>query len=81
MLVRLCADCAIAICIQVMTSFIYPVVVAWTWNYGWLDTIFDVGSADGIYQQKFEGIARLLSLVSRCRAYALVGVAVQELKF
>ena len=43
-------DCAAAICIQVMTSFIYPVVVAWTWNYGWLDTIFDVGDADGIYQ-------------------------------
>jgi len=29
-----------------MTSFIYPLVVAWTWNYGWLDTVLDVGYMD-----------------------------------
>ena len=27
-----------------MTSFIYRVVVAWTWGYGWLDSVLDVGS-------------------------------------
>jgi Amt family ammonium transporter len=29
-----------------MTSFIYPVVVAWTWNYGWLSDLLDVGYMD-----------------------------------
>lgn len=29
-----------------MTSFIYPPVVAWTWGYGWLSTLFDVGYMD-----------------------------------
>jgi len=30
----------------VMASFIYPVVVAWTWGYGWLSTLGDVGFMD-----------------------------------
>lgn len=29
-----------------MTAFIYPVVVAWTWGYGWLASINDVGYMD-----------------------------------
>jgi len=29
-----------------MASFIYPVVVAWTWGYGWLSTVLDVGVMD-----------------------------------
>lgn len=29
-----------------MTSFIYPPIVAWTWGYGWLSTIFDIGFMD-----------------------------------
>lgn len=29
-----------------MTSFIYPVIVAWTWGGGWLSKIFDVGYMD-----------------------------------
>ena len=29
-----------------MTSFIYPVIVAWTWGGGWLASIFDVGYMD-----------------------------------
>jgi ammonia channel protein AmtB len=29
-----------------MASFIYPVVVAWTWGGGWLATILDVGYMD-----------------------------------
>eukprot|EP00913_Durusdinium_trenchii_P031444 g29439.t1 len=30
----------------VMTSFIYPMVVAWTWGYGWLESLWDVGFMD-----------------------------------
>eukprot|EP00933_Yihiella_yeosuensis_P031692 TRINITY_DN2525_c1_g1_i1.p1 TRINITY_DN2525_c1_g1~~TRINITY_DN2525_c1_g1_i1.p1 ORF type:complete len:551 (-),score=111.50 TRINITY_DN2525_c1_g1_i1:218-1870(-) len=30
----------------VMASFIYPVVVAWTWGYGWLSDFMDVGYMD-----------------------------------
>jgi len=30
----------------IMASFIYPVVVAWTWGYGWLSTVLDVGVMD-----------------------------------
>merc|ERR1712176_635468 len=29
-----------------MTAFVYPVVVAWTWGYGWLASINDVGYMD-----------------------------------
>merc|ERR1712232_1422414 len=29
-----------------MTSFIYPIVVAWTWGYGWLEHMNDVGYMD-----------------------------------
>lgn len=29
-----------------MTSFIYPPVVAWTWGYGWISDLFDVGFMD-----------------------------------
>jgi Amt family ammonium transporter len=30
----------------VMTAFIYPIVVAWTWGYGWLAAVNDVGFMD-----------------------------------
>ncbi|CAK0828784.1 unnamed protein product [Prorocentrum cordatum] len=30
----------------VMASFIYPVVVAWTWGYGWLSNLFDAQIID-----------------------------------
>jgi len=30
----------------VMASFIYPVVVAWTWSYGWIAKVGDVGYMD-----------------------------------
>jgi len=30
----------------VMAAFIYPVVVAWTWGYGWLSEVGDVGYMD-----------------------------------
>lgn len=30
----------------VMAGFIYPLVVAWTWGYGWLADLFDVGFMD-----------------------------------
>ena len=30
----------------IMTTFIYPVVVAWTWGGGWIATLFDVGYMD-----------------------------------
>jgi Amt family ammonium transporter len=30
----------------IMAAFIYPVVVAWTWGYGWLVDLFDVGYMD-----------------------------------
>eukprot|EP00933_Yihiella_yeosuensis_P021968 TRINITY_DN17304_c0_g1_i1.p1 TRINITY_DN17304_c0_g1~~TRINITY_DN17304_c0_g1_i1.p1 ORF type:complete len:558 (+),score=124.49 TRINITY_DN17304_c0_g1_i1:81-1754(+) len=30
----------------VMASFIYPVIVAWTWGGGWLSDLFDVGFMD-----------------------------------
>jgi Amt family ammonium transporter len=29
-----------------MSGFIYPVVVAWTWGYGWVMQLFDVGVID-----------------------------------
>eukprot|EP00931_Biecheleriopsis_adriatica_P012127 TRINITY_DN11322_c0_g1_i2.p1 TRINITY_DN11322_c0_g1~~TRINITY_DN11322_c0_g1_i2.p1 ORF type:complete len:573 (-),score=134.54 TRINITY_DN11322_c0_g1_i2:169-1887(-) len=29
-----------------MTSFIYPVIVAWTWGYGWLASVLGVGTMD-----------------------------------
>ena len=29
-----------------MSGFIYPVVVAWTWGYGWVMNLFDVGVID-----------------------------------
>ena len=29
-----------------MTSFIYPIIVAWTWGGGWLASIFGVGYMD-----------------------------------
>ncbi|CAJ1420821.1 unnamed protein product [Effrenium voratum] len=29
-----------------MTTFIYPVIVAWSWGGGWLNSIFDVGYMD-----------------------------------
>merc|ERR1712048_599149 len=29
-----------------MTGFVYPIVVAWTWGYGWLAAINDVGYMD-----------------------------------
>jgi len=29
-----------------MTSFIYPVIVAWTWGGGWISELFDVGYMD-----------------------------------
>jgi Amt family ammonium transporter len=30
----------------VMASFIYPIVVAWTWGYGWLSNLFDAQVID-----------------------------------
>jgi len=30
----------------IMAAFIYPVVVAWTWGYGWTASVFDVGFMD-----------------------------------
>jgi Amt family ammonium transporter len=32
--------------VLIMTGFIYPVVVAWTWGYGWIMALFDVGVID-----------------------------------
>ncbi|CAK0806553.1 unnamed protein product, partial [Prorocentrum cordatum] len=32
--------------VLIMTGFIYPVVVAWTWGYGWIMMLFDVGVID-----------------------------------
>lgn len=29
-----------------MASFIYPVIVAWTWGGGWIATVLDVGYMD-----------------------------------
>jgi len=30
----------------IMAGFIYPVVVAWTWGYGWISSVADVGYMD-----------------------------------
>ena len=41
-----------------MTSFIYPVVVAWSWGGGWLASLFGVGYMDfaGSGQSRVEDI-------------------------
>jgi len=30
----------------IMASWIYPVIVGWTWGGGWISTLFDVGYMD-----------------------------------
>eukprot|EP00438_Fugacium_kawagutii_P009461 Skav202072 [mRNA] locus=scaffold1138:758631:772677:- [translate_table: standard] len=50
-----------------MTSFIYPVVVAWTWGGGWLSKIFDVGYID------FAGVVHLCGGVAGLAGTYILG--------
>eukprot|EP00441_Pelagodinium_beii_P000482 CAMPEP_0197703992 /NCGR_PEP_ID=MMETSP1338-20131121/125717_1 /TAXON_ID=43686 ORGANISM="Pelagodinium beii, Strain RCC1491" /NCGR_SAMPLE_ID=MMETSP1338 /ASSEMBLY_ACC=CAM_ASM_000754 /LENGTH=592 /DNA_ID=CAMNT_0043287891 /DNA_START=61 /DNA_END=1840 /DNA_ORIENTATION=+ len=52
-----------------MASFIYPVVVAWTWGYGWLSTVLDVGTMDFAGS----GIVHLTGGVSALAGTAVLG--------
>jgi len=53
----------------VMSAFIYPVIVAWTWGYGWLSTVFDVGFMDFAGS----GVVHLTGGVSALAGTAVLG--------
>lgn len=53
-----------------MTSFIYPVIVAWTWGYGWISTIFD---SVGFMDFAGSGIVHLTGGVSALAGTVVLG--------
>jgi Amt family ammonium transporter len=53
----------------IMASFIYPVIVAWTWGYGWVASVGDVGYMDFAGS----GIVHLTGGVSALCGAAILG--------
>eukprot|EP00434_Breviolum_minutum_P036557 symbB.v1.2.032391.t1/scaffold3856.1/size95938/9 len=52
-----------------MASFIYPVIVAWTWGGGWIATVLDVGYMDFAGSgplELFHGLTGLVSITAGC---------------